>query len=111
MQVGDEVISMSMLRHVAAETSERDEYLAAVAAKRRLAGADYTGRDEDKKKDEAAAAKLAEERLARMAAAEEFILAVTDDGFGKRTSAYEYRITGRGGSGIENIYPSRGQEP
>ena len=60
---GDEVISMSMLRHVEAETTERDEYLAAVAAKRRLAGADYTDRDEDKKRDQGIAAKLQEERF------------------------------------------------
>jgi DNA gyrase subunit A len=105
----DEVISMSMLRHVEAETTQRDEYLAAVAAKRRLAGSDYTEREEDKKRDQAIAAKLQEDRLVQMAASEEFILTVTDDGFGKRTSAYEYRITGRGGSGIENIDLARGK--
>ena len=35
--------------------------------------------------------------------AEEFLLTVTNAGFGKRTSAYEYRVTGRGGQGIANI--------
>jgi DNA gyrase subunit A len=43
-----------------------------------------------------------------MEAAEEFILSVAEDGFGKRTSAYEYRVTSRGGKGIENILLERG---
>jgi DNA gyrase subunit A len=46
---------------------------------------------------------LDEARIAQLAAAEEFLLTVTDIGFGKRTSAYEYRVTGRGGQGIANI--------
>jgi DNA gyrase subunit A len=100
---GDEVISMSLLSHTEIEIETRDEYLRAVGAARRLAGSDYTGRDEDRQKDEALAARLKEPDFARMAAEEQFILAVTERGFGKRTSAYEYRITGRGGQGIVNI--------
>ncbi|HEX9835343.1 MAG TPA: DNA gyrase C-terminal beta-propeller domain-containing protein, partial [Alphaproteobacteria bacterium] len=100
---GDQVISMSLLAHNEVEIETRDEYLRAVGAQRRLAGADYEGRDEDRAHDEALAARLKEAQFAKMAQAEEFILAVTERGYGKRTSAYEYRITGRGGQGIVNI--------
>ena len=48
-------------------------------------------------------AELSPTEFGRLAESEEFILAVTENGFGKRSSAYEYRITGRGGKGIANI--------
>ena len=100
---GDAVIGMSVLRHVKADVAQRDAYLQAVSARRRLAGGDYTGRDEDRARDESLAARLAEPEFARMAEEEEILLTVTADGFGKRSSSYEYRITGRGGSGITAI--------
>src|SRR5258708_35476089 len=50
---------------------------------------------------------LSEERFQEMAAREEFILTVTANGFGKRSSAYEYRIAGRGGKGTANIEVSK----
>ena len=100
---GDEVISISVLEHVKAETEQRDEYLKSVAARRRLAGSDYTGRAEDRARDEELAAKLDAPAMAAMSEKEEFILSVSENGFGKRSSAYEYRITSRGGSGITNI--------
>jgi DNA gyrase subunit A len=83
---GDEVISLSILRGFAATTEERDQYLKAAAWKE--------GERE---------AALPAERMAEFEAAEEFILTVTQNGFGKRTSAYEYRRTNRGGQGITNI--------
>jgi DNA gyrase subunit A len=46
---------------------------------------------------------LDETRVQQLAEAEEFLLTVTNAGFGKRSSAYEYRVTGRGGQGIANI--------
>ena len=46
---------------------------------------------------------LSPERLAELEAQEEILLTVTDGGFGKRSSAYEYRVAGRGGQGIANI--------
>ncbi len=46
---------------------------------------------------------LTPETIKEMADKEQFLLTITDDGYGKRTSAYEYRITGRGGKGITNI--------
>ncbi len=53
---------------------------------------------------------LAEEQFADLAAREELLLTVTEKGFGVRTSAYDYRITGRGGQGIENMNLSRRQD-
>ena len=57
--------------------------------------------------EEAAEVQLSDERYAEMKKNEEFILSVAEDGFGKLTSAYEYRITGRGGKGIVNLMLDR----
>ena len=103
----DAVISMSGLRHVEAEASRRDEYLRAVNARRRLAGSDYTDRDEDRKRDEELAAKLELPEFREMTENEEFLLTIAEDGFGKRTSSFEYRITGRDGSGVAALDLSR----
>ncbi|TVR97770.1 MAG: DNA gyrase subunit A [Rhodospirillales bacterium] len=100
---GDTVINMCGLRHVNFDVAARDEYLQAVNARRRLAGSDYTDRTEDQERDSALAARLDEPAFQVMAAEEEFVLTVTDDGFGKRTSSYEYRISGRDGSGVAAI--------
>ncbi|MFO1119798.1 MAG: DNA gyrase subunit A [Rhodospirillales bacterium] len=97
---GDEVFSVSGLRHVDVDAARRDEYLRAVNARRRLAGSDYSDRPDDRQRDEALAAKLELPEFREMAANEEFLLTVAEDGFGKRTSSYEYRITGRDGSGV-----------
>ena len=99
----DRVISMSVLSHVKAEVSDRDDYLSAVSASRRLIGGDYSERPDDKVEDEKRAARLDEPLFVEMAENEEFILTITDDGMGKRTSAYEYRISNRGGKGIASI--------
>ncbi len=107
----DEVMSMSVLHHVKAEVSDRDDYLQAVSANRRLSGSDYTDRDEDKARDQELAARLQEPLFQEMAEKEQFILTVTQDGFGKRTSAYEYRIASRGGKGIAAIDTARGKKP
>ncbi|MGE5546448.1 MAG: DNA gyrase subunit A [Solirubrobacterales bacterium] len=72
----DEVISMSILKHVDFDMETRDAFLRG----------DLTGPEAE-----------------RMSADQEMILTITENGFGKRTSAYEYRITGRGGQGIANI--------
>ena len=96
---GDEVISMSIVRHVDFDTEERDAYLKVQSARRRSEG---EGADDDLVTDPTQLG-LSEERFAELEANEEFILTVTENGFGKRTSAYEYRIAGRGGQGITNI--------
>ncbi|MGH7119839.1 MAG: DNA gyrase subunit A [Acetobacteraceae bacterium] len=102
LAAGDEVMSLSVLAHVAVENEERAAYLRLVAEHRRAA----TGAEEEEADGEESAAPvalLAPERFKELAAQEEFLLTVTDGGFGKRTSAYEYRLTGRGGQGIANI--------
>ncbi len=102
---GDEVISLSVLRHVEASPGERVAYLKAAAAQRRTNG-DVEVEPEG---DEAAAeaivepTELPDERRQALAEQEELLLAVTNAGYGKRSSAYEYRVTGRGGQGIANI--------
>jgi DNA gyrase subunit A len=99
----DRVISMSVLSHVKAGVSERDDYLQASSASKRLVNGDYSERPDDRVEDESRAARLKEHQFAEMAENEEFILTITDDGMGKRTSAYEYRISNRGGKGIASI--------
>ncbi len=98
---GDEVMSLSVLRHVEATPDERAAYLKYASALRR------NGEDEAETPAETeepvAEISLSEARIAELAAGEEILLTVTDAGFGKRSSAYEYRVTGRGGQGIANI--------
>ena len=106
----DRVISMSMLRHVEVSIEDRDVYMLSRNAARRLKGSDYTDKADDKVRDEELAAKLDEPDFIGMMAEEEFILTVTEDGMGKRSSAYEYRIAGRGGQGIAGIDVSRGKK-
>lgn len=102
---GDEVISMGILRHVEVSSEEARAYLRHASAMRRAA----TGEEEETEEDEEAGvleAALSSERIAELGAAEEFIFTVADDGMGKRSSAYDYRITGRGGKGLvaQNIW-------
>jgi DNA gyrase subunit A len=87
----DEVISLSVLRGFAASPQEREDYLRAAPWKDRR-----EGQPEPEQR-------LSEERMAEFAGAEEFILTVCANGYGKRSSAYEYRRTNRGGQGITNI--------
>ncbi|MBX7199698.1 MAG: DNA gyrase subunit A [Rhodospirillaceae bacterium] len=103
---GDEVISMSILRHVDFDTESRDAYLKMA---RKLRGGDESeAGEEDAAPSETNGGKvLTDEEFKRFQAAEEFILTATRRGFGKRTSAYEYRITGRGGQGIVSIATSK----
>ena len=110
LQSGDEVIGMSALKHVDAEVAEREAYLQSVGARRRLAGSDYTDKAKDKARDERLAARLDEPAFVGMTAEEEFILTVSEDGFGKRSSAYEYRVSRRGGKGIASMDIKRGDD-
>ena len=82
----DEVISLSVLRGFEASTEERDQYLKAAPWK-----------------DNENAPELSAERMAEFSETEDFILTVCANGYGKRSSAYEYRQSGRGGQGILNI--------
>ena len=109
LEEGDSLVSMSVLHHINVEIEERDAYLRYAVAKRRSAmdGAvvedDENGIDDSNGEATAAEIALPAERLAELEAAEEFILTITRNGYGKRTSAYEYRVTGRGGQGVANI--------
>jgi len=99
---GDSVISMAVLRSVDATPAERAAYIKHSNAMRRAVSGedeieDAGPDDEEEAVDEAA---LTPERIAALGAAEEFILTVSTEGFGKRTSAYEFRRTGRGGQGL-----------
>ena len=100
---GDAVIGMSALMHVEVDIEQRDDYLHAVHARNRLSSGDYTDRDEDLARDQASAARMDDPVFAEMAEKEEFIVTVSNDGMGKRTSAYEYRISGRGGKGVNSM--------
>jgi DNA gyrase subunit A len=107
---GDTVITMSILRHVDVSTAERDAYLKWASARRRAVApeeeanvAPTAAGDEEEPESAEPDVTLSVERLAGLEAAEQFILTVASSGFGKRTSAYEYRLTNRGGSGIANI--------
>ncbi len=97
---GDEVISMSILGHAEFDVGERDAYLRLKRAARGQTEADAPDTGEA---PPAAAATLKPQRVKEMEAQEQFLLAITEKGFGKRSSAYEYRVAGRGGQGIANI--------
>jgi DNA gyrase subunit A len=93
----DEVISMAILRGVDATTEEARAYLKHAAAMRRAAGEDA---EEDADEEVTMPTALSPARIAQLGAAEQFVLTVTNRGFGKRSSSYEYRTSGRGGKGI-----------
>ena len=98
----DEVISMSVLNHSDATSEERDEYAKIVSAIKRME-AEHDGVAGIKAEDTGLLNLLTAEKFAEMQANEQFILTVTCTGYGKRSSSYEYRVTGRGGSGIANM--------
>jgi DNA gyrase subunit A len=100
---GDKVISLSILRHMDASAEERAAYLKRASAVRRgLNGAESeeTPLDAEETQISADTIELGEQRYVEMSAAEQFVLTISERGFGKRSSSYEYRITGRGGKGI-----------
>ncbi len=100
---GDKVISLSILRHVEATADERAAYLKRANAVRRGQNGQNGGEAEENGADaeEAdSAIELGQARYAELSAAEQFVLTISEKGFGKRTSSYEYRTTGRGGKGI-----------
>ena len=94
---GDSVISMSILGHFEADPEERAAYM---KMRRAIAGEEGEIAPGDGEEVGSDAPALTPERYAAMSAAEQYVLTVSANGFGKRTSAFEYRITGRGGKGI-----------
>jgi DNA gyrase subunit A len=114
---GDEVISMSLVDGgKGIPTEDRDAYLRQSRALRQAenaAEAGEAGTEEETPAAEEAAAPattLSPERFAELQSKEEFVLTVASSGFGKRTSAYEYRVTGRGGKGVELMNLAKGGE-
>ena len=102
---GDELISMTILRHFDASPAERTAFQKQWAAEQRMAG-DEEADVEDVVADEAEEEgngidALSPERYAEMMLAQQFVLTVNEQGYGKRSSSYEFRISGRGGKGIK----------
>jgi DNA gyrase subunit A len=98
---GDRVISQSILRHLDVSSEERVAYLKrAIAVRRGTGESEEEETTLDAEEAAAPAIELGEQRYVEMSAAEQFILTVSERGYGKRSSSYEYRITGRGGKGL-----------
>ncbi len=92
---GDEVISMSVLEHVDITSEERDAYMKAASQ--------IVGTDEEGHEFSETTMELSQERFNELLSKEQLLLTVSEGGFGKRTSSYEYRVIGRGGQGIVNM--------
>ncbi|MGI4794823.1 MAG: DNA gyrase subunit A [Janthinobacterium lividum] len=105
----DEVNSLAVLNHVEAEVPERAGYLKMAIARRRSettpeeTEAAIHEVEAEAGEEAAIAATLTQERFEELEQSEEILLTVTNGGFGKRTSAYDYRVSGRGGLGIANV--------
>ncbi len=98
---GDRLISQSILRHVEVTAEERAAYLKRASAVRRGQTAEPEENGGNGDAEEATGAiELGETRYVVMSEAEQFVLTISEKGFGKRTSSYEYRTTNRGGKGI-----------
>ncbi|WP_455475243.1 DNA gyrase subunit A [Bartonella sp. B17] len=107
---GDQVISMTILEHVEATSVERSAYIKRVINERRAIGVDaedISTLDED---DGEAEMELTDERYVELNAREQMLLTVSEFGYGKRSSSYEFRISGRGGKGIRATDPSKTAE-
>lgn len=106
---GDRIISMTIVSHVDAEPWERAAYLKRSAAERRASGVDeediaLVGEEVGEIGD------LTEERYQELKAREQFVLTVSQKGFGKRSSSYDFRTSGRGGKGIRATDTSKTNE-
>jgi DNA gyrase subunit A len=110
----DQVISMSILRHEEIAPDVRNAYLSLAAKRRRQMGEESEAAaevplepEEPNGENGGEEGAISDETFADLAQREEFVLSVTEKGYGVRTSAYNYRITGRGGQGIDNMDLSR----
>ncbi|HEY0569381.1 MAG TPA: DNA gyrase subunit A [Xanthobacteraceae bacterium] len=112
---GDRVISLSILRHMEASPAERATYLKQSGAIRRAA----TGEDIEPEEPTVEAldaeeangdVSLSSDRYVEMSAAEQFVLTTTEQGYGKRSSSFEFRVSGRGGKGIRATDPTKLKE-
>ena len=94
---GDKLISLTILRHMDVNADERAAYLRRANAVRRGGAEEEAGTDQE---EATGAIELGEQRYVEMSAAEQFVLTISENGYGKRSSSFEYRTTGRGGKGI-----------
>src|SRR5258708_4095109 len=116
----DRVISMSILHHAEIAPEVRDSYLSMAAKRGRAMGeeGEVAAAVEDEPIDDevegeskpAGEIALSDERFNELASREEFLLSITERGFGARSSAYDYRITGRGGQGLINMTLAKRQD-
>lgn len=119
LEKGNKVIALSILKHAGEDSEVKDKYLS-IDLEQRLALRDALLFNKNLKENpsedllvqpkeipQIVGAELPQKKIEEMAAVEEFIFTMTENGFGKRSSAYEYRITNRGGSGITNIVTSK----
>jgi DNA gyrase subunit A len=98
---GDAVISLAILHHVEATPEEREAYLKqALGVRRAQAGESAEVAPEPEAEASNAVVELSPARYAELGASEQFVLTVSERGFGKRSSSHDYRISGRGGKGI-----------
>ncbi|WP_139976315.1 DNA gyrase subunit A [Ochrobactrum sp. CGA5] len=107
---GDKVISMAILHHVDADASERSAYLKRSIAERRAQGADDADDIVVVGEEVGTETELNDERYQELKAREETVLTVSEYGYGKRSSSYEFRVSGRGGKGIRATDTSKTDE-
>jgi DNA gyrase subunit A len=100
LENGDRVISSSILHHVDATAEERAAYLKRANAVRRGTNGDAGEELAPEGEDATGTIELGERRYVELSAAEQFVLTVSENGYGKRSSSYEYRAAGRGGKGV-----------
>jgi len=99
----DKVVSLSVLNGIAIDQMKKDEYLSIPVEKRLEIGQIDSVMLAQHVISDIELELITVEEIFSLAKNEEFILVITENGFGKRTSAYEYRITNRGGNGITNV--------
>jgi DNA gyrase subunit A len=107
---GDKVISMAILHHVDADASQRAAYLKRSIAERRAQGADDADDIVVVGEEVAVEAELNDELYQELKAREQTVLTVSEYGYGKRSSSYEFRVSGRGGKGIRATDTSKTDE-
>jgi len=102
---GDAVVSLALLYHSDATSAEARAYLKQASTMRRAESgeAETPVEAEDDAEEGVEETTLTPERYAQLGAREQFVLTMSQNGYGKRSSSYEYRVTGRGGSGIVAI--------
>ena len=103
----DEVISIAILGHIEATPAERTAYLKLTAAERRGEGEEAENPVSDEADGEA---DLDEARIAELRGKEQFVLTISEKGYGKRTSSYDFRVAGRGGKGLKATDTSKARE-